>query len=120
MVEISQELKERVNSTPAILAEGLDDKNCMIGGLVEFEFAVIKDGNMRGGFKLILTEASGKYSEKRISTIKSSILCKDAKDFKPFMWKPINFQITKFIKKLTYTPYVSAELAVNGNIEEKN
>ena len=39
MVEISQELKERVNSTPAILAEGLDDKNCMIGGLVEFEFA---------------------------------------------------------------------------------
>jgi len=50
--------------------------------------AVVNVGTMKGGFKLILAEASGKYSETRISKIKFSVLGKDAKHFKPYMWKP--------------------------------
>ena len=88
MVENSQEIKEIVSSTLSSLAEGLEDKNCMMIGSVEFELAVIRVGDMEGGFKLILANASGKYSEKRISKIKFSVLGKDASNFKRFMWKP--------------------------------
>ena len=88
LVENSQEIKEIVSSTLASIAEGIDDKNCMIAGLVEFELAVIRVGDMKGGFKLILADASGKYSETRLSKIKFSVLGKDARQFKPFMWKP--------------------------------
>ena len=88
MVVDSQEIKEIVSSTLNSLAEGLEDKNCMLAGLVEFELSVIKEGDMKGGFKLILADASGKYSEKRISKIKFSILGTDIRQFKPIMWKP--------------------------------
>jgi len=84
----TQEIKEIVSSTLVSIAEGIEDKNCMIAGLVDFELAVLNVGNMKGGFKLILAEASGKYSETRISKIKFSVLGRDAKSFKPFMWKP--------------------------------
>jgi len=88
LVELSQQLKEVVDSTLATLDASLEEKNCMVAGLVEFELAVVNVGNMKGGFKLILAEASGKYSETRISKIKFSVLGKDARQFKPFMWKP--------------------------------
>jgi len=84
----SQEIKEIVSSTLNSLAEGLEGNNSMIAGLVEFELSVIKEGNMKGGFKLILAEASGKYDEKRISKIKFSVIGKDTRKFEPFMWKP--------------------------------
>ena len=88
MVVNSQEIKEIVSSTLNSLAEGLENKDSMIAGFVEFELSIIKEGNMKGGFKLILAEASGKYDEKRISKIKFSVIGKGARKFEPFMWKP--------------------------------
>ena len=85
MVVTSQEIKELVGSALASLTEGLEGTNCMIAGLVDFEIAVIKVGDMKGGFKLILADASGKYSEKSISKIKFSVLSKDLKNMICFL-----------------------------------
>ena len=43
VVETSHEIKEIASSTLASLAEGLEDKNCMIAGLVDFELDAFGD-----------------------------------------------------------------------------
>ena len=63
MVEIIEDLKETIDSTLFSIGEGLKNKNCQLLGAVEFELAVIKKGDMKGGFKLIMADASGKHSK---------------------------------------------------------
>ena len=74
MVEIIEDLKEIVDSTLFSIGEGLEGKNCSLIGEVEFELAVIKKGDMKGGFKLFLADASGKYSKESVSRIKFKVV----------------------------------------------
>lgn len=92
MVELNEQLKEVLDSTLSTLETSLDEKNCKIFGLIDFELAVINVGSMKGGFKLILAEANGKYDEKRVSKIKFSVLGKDVNQFSRVMWKPKSLQ----------------------------
>lgn len=74
MVEIIEDLKETIDSTLFSIDEGLKNKNCQLLGEIEFELAIIKKGDMKGGFKLIIADASGKHSKESVSRIKFKVV----------------------------------------------
>lgn len=73
MSEISDDLKQIVSTTIDSIKEGLNGKECSVAGLIEFEVAVVKSINSKGGFRFIIAEAGGNYNKESISRIKFSI-----------------------------------------------
>jgi len=73
LVEISEDLKEIVSSTIESIKEGIKGKECGVVGLIEFELAVVKAKEAKGGFRFLLADASGNYSKESISKIKFSV-----------------------------------------------
>jgi hypothetical protein len=72
--EISNDLKEIVSTTIESIREGLKGKQCGVAGLIEFEIAVIKTKEAKGGFKFLIADACGDYSKESVSKIKFSII----------------------------------------------
>ena len=73
MVEISEDLKDIVSSTIESIREGLKGKKCGVIGPIQFEIAVIKAKEGKGGIKFLIADASGNYSKESISKIKFQI-----------------------------------------------
>ena len=72
--EISEDLKEIVSTTIESIKEGLKGKQCGVAGLIEFEIAVIKTKEAKGGLKFLIADASGNYSKESVSRIKFSVI----------------------------------------------
>jgi len=73
LVEISGDLKEIVSTTIESIKEGMKGKECGVIGPIEFELAVIKSKEAKGGLKFFIADASGNYSKESISKIKFQI-----------------------------------------------
>jgi len=73
LVEISEDLKNIVSSTIESIKEGLKGEECGVIGPIEFELAVIKVKEAKGGLKFLIADASGNYSKESISKIKFQI-----------------------------------------------
>jgi hypothetical protein len=73
-VEISEDLKNLVSTTIESVREGLKSKDCGVVGVIEFEVAVVKTKEAKGGLKLLVADASGKYCKENISRIKFSVI----------------------------------------------
>lgn len=73
MVEISKDLKEIVSTTIESIKEGMKGKECGVIGPIEFELAVIKSKEAKGGLKFFIADASGNYSKESISKIKFQV-----------------------------------------------
>ena len=87
-VEISEDLKKIVSTTIESIKEGMRGKECGVIGAIEFEIAVIKSKEAKGGLKFFIADASGKYSKESISRIKfqiGGIRTKDGRHF-PLLW----------------------------------
>jgi hypothetical protein len=50
-VEVSEDLKEIVGTTIDSIREGMKGRNCGVLGVIEFEIAVLKSKEAKGGFK---------------------------------------------------------------------
>jgi len=74
LVEISEDLKEIVSTTIESIKEGMKGKECGVIGPIEFEIAVIKSKEAKGGLKFLIADASGNYSKESISKIKFSVI----------------------------------------------
>lgn len=87
MGENSEDLKDIVRSTIESIKEGLKGKECGVVGPIEFELAVIKAKEEKGGIKFIIADASGNYSKESISKIKFQVggIRPRHGDF-PFLW----------------------------------
>ena len=70
-------MKEIVSTTIESVKEGLKGKKCGVAGLIEFEIAVIKTKEGKGGLRFLIADASGKYAKESISRIKFSVLGTD-------------------------------------------
>ena len=71
--EISEDLKKIVSTTIESIREGLKGKGCGVIGQIEFEIAVIKTKEAKGGLKFLIADASGNYSKESVSRIKFNI-----------------------------------------------
>lgn len=71
--EVSEDLKKIVSTTIESIKEGLKGKQCGVAGLIEFEIAVIKTKEAKGGLKFLIADASGNYSKESVSRIKFSV-----------------------------------------------
>ena len=76
-VEGSEELEKFVRSTIESIKKGTPD-GFTFHGPVEFEIAVVKIKEAKGGFKLFVVDASGKYDKEAVSRIKFKIGTKGA------------------------------------------
>jgi hypothetical protein len=74
LVEISEDLKEIVSSTIDSIKEGMKDRNCAVIGAIEFELAVVKEKEAKGGFRFFIAEAGGNYSSGNVSRIKFQVI----------------------------------------------
>jgi hypothetical protein len=72
--EISEDLKEIVSTTIESIKEGMKEKECGVVGTIDFEIAVIKSKEAKGGFRFLVADASGNYSNESVSKIKFKIL----------------------------------------------
>ena len=99
LVEISEDLKEIVSSTLSSISEGLKDKNCQLLGEIEFELAIIKKGDMKGGLKFIIADASGKYSKESVSRIKFKVVG-NTKLHRDMLWIPAQETSAQKIKHI--------------------
>lgn len=72
--EISEDLKEIVSTTIESIREGLKGKQCGVVGQIEFEIAVIKTKEAKGGLKFLIADASGNYSKESVSRIKFNVI----------------------------------------------
>ena len=72
--EISEDLKKIVSTTIESIREGLRGKNCGVIGQIEFEIAVIKTKEAKGGFRFLVADASGNYCKESVSRIKFNVL----------------------------------------------
>lgn len=72
--EVSEDLKEIVSATIESIKEGLKDKQCAVVGVIEFEIAVIKTKEAKGGLRFLIADASGNYSKENVSRIKFSVI----------------------------------------------
>lgn len=68
----SEELEELIRSTIASIEKG-KGKNYRLSGNIEFEVAVVNVKKAKGGVKLLVVDASGKYRKETISKIKFQI-----------------------------------------------
>ena len=64
------EIKEFVKTAVQSIEAGLAEVNAKPVGLIHFELGVVKTRSAKGGFKILVADASGKLSEKSITTIK--------------------------------------------------
>jgi hypothetical protein len=71
---ISEDLKELVSTTIESIKEGLRGKNCSLVDALEFEVSVIKTKKGKAGFKFFVADASGNYSNERVSKIKFKVV----------------------------------------------
>jgi len=74
MVEVSEDLKEIVSSTIESIKEGMKGKDCGVLGVIEFELAVVKEKEARGGVKFFIAEARGNYTSGTVSRIKFQVI----------------------------------------------
>lgn len=72
-VEISEDLKEIVSTTIDSIKEGMKGRECGVIVPIEFEIAVIKAKEAKGGVKFFIADASGNYSKESISKIKFQV-----------------------------------------------
>lgn len=68
----SEELKELIRSTIQSIEEGVTEKY-QLKGAIEFNLAVVNVKKAEGGIKLLVVDASGKYSKETISKIRFEI-----------------------------------------------
>jgi len=73
-VEISDDLKEIVSTTIESIREGMKGKECGVVGSIDFEIAVIKSKEAKGGLRFIVADASGNYSSESVSKIKFKVV----------------------------------------------
>lgn len=72
--EISEDLKDIVRTTIESIREGMKGKDCGVVGTIDFEIAVIKSKEAKGGFRFIVADASGNYTSESISKIKFKVI----------------------------------------------
>jgi len=72
--EISEDLKEIVSTTIESIKEGMKGKGCGVVGPIEFEIAVIKSKEAKGGLKFFIADASGNYAKENISKIMFKVM----------------------------------------------
>ena len=72
--EISEDLKDIVSTTIESIKEGMKGKNCGVIGSIDFEVSVIKSKEAKGGFRFIVADASGNYSNESVSKIKFKVI----------------------------------------------
>ena len=72
--QISEDLKEIVSTTIESIREGMKGKECGVVGTIDFEIAVIKSKEAKGGLKFLVADASGNYSSESVSKIKFKIM----------------------------------------------
>jgi hypothetical protein len=77
--EVSEDLKEIVSTTIESIREGMKGKECGIVGTIDFEIAVIKSKEAKGGLKFLVADASGNYSSESISKIKFKVIGNNTK-----------------------------------------
>lgn len=73
-VEVSEDLKEIVATKIASIKEGMKSKECGVIGAIEFEIAVVKSQEAKGGFRFFIADASGNYSKESASRIKFNVI----------------------------------------------
>ena len=71
-MEQSEDLEKFVRSTIESIKKGTPD-GFVLHGPVEFEVAVVKSKEAKGGFKLFVVDASGKYDKEAVSRVKFKI-----------------------------------------------
>jgi hypothetical protein len=71
-MEKSEELEEFVRSTIEGIKKGTPD-GFALHAPIEFEVAVVKIKEVKGGFKLFVVDASGKYDKEAVSRVKFKI-----------------------------------------------
>lgn len=71
-MEENVELEKFVRSTIESIKKGTPD-GFKLDGAIEFEIAVVTVKEAKGGFKLFVVNASGKYDKEAISKIKFKI-----------------------------------------------
>lgn len=67
----SKDLKDFIRNTLNSIKEGVGDNR--ISGDIEFELAVVKTIDAKGGFKIFVADAEGKYSKEKISVVKFKV-----------------------------------------------
>jgi hypothetical protein len=72
--EVSEDLKEIVSTTIESIREGMKGKECGIVGTIDFEIAVIKSKEAKGGLRFLIADASGNYSSESVSKIKFKVI----------------------------------------------
>ena len=73
-VEVNEDLKEIVSQTIDSVKEGMKGREVGVTGAIEFEIAVIKSKEAKGGLRFFIADASGNYSKESVSKIKFSIV----------------------------------------------
>lgn len=66
----SEELSDFVGSTIDSIEKGLKGKKYRLSGSIEFEVAVVNVKKAKGGIRLLVVDASGKYDKKNMTKIK--------------------------------------------------
>ena len=74
--EVSEDLRELVRTTIESIREGMTGKDCGVEGAIDFEVAVIKSKEAKGGFRFLIADASGNYSSERVSKIRFKVMGK--------------------------------------------
>jgi len=69
----SEELEELIRSTIESIEKGKTDRY-KLKEAIDFELAVVNVKNAKGGIKLLVVKASGKYGKETVSKIKFSIV----------------------------------------------
>lgn len=72
--QISEDLKEIVSTTIESVREGMKGKECGVVGTIDFEIAVIKSKEAKGGLRFLVADASGNYSSESVSRIKFKVI----------------------------------------------
>jgi hypothetical protein len=82
MSEISEDLQQIVSTAIESIKAGLKGKECSVAGGIEFEVAVVKSMNTKGGFRFIIAEAGGNYCKESVSKIKFLVVGNNNIDFR--------------------------------------
>jgi hypothetical protein len=75
--QVSEDLKELISTTIESIRAGVKGKDCGVSGDIDFEVSIIKSKEAKGGFKILIADASGNYSKESISKIKFKIASKN-------------------------------------------
>ena len=67
--EISEDLKKLISTSIESIREGVKGRDCGVAGAIKFEVSIIKAREAKGGFKILVADASGNYSKESVSKI---------------------------------------------------